>query len=448
MSAPARQSVEIIERKDQLVTALSDGVKPASAWRIGTEHEKFVYKQDDFQPAPFDGRQGIEALLKGIAADGWKPIEENGRIIALTNDGANVTLEPGGQFELSGAPVEDIHQTAAEIDSHIAQVKEIGSKLGLGFLGLGFSPQWRRADIPWMPKGRYAIMRRYMPLKGNLGLDMMQRTTTVQVNLDFDSEADMTQKFRISLALQPLATALWANSPFIEGKPTGFLSTRSQVWTDTDPDRCGILPFVFEDGMGFERYVDWVLDAPMYFVYRDNRYIDVAGRSFRDFMAGKLPELPGERPMLGDWNDHLTTVFPEVRLKKFLEMRGADSGSVDRLYALSAFWVGLLYETAEQGAAYDLVKNWTAEDHAYLRAEAPRTGLKTIFRGRPLQELALQVLEISRHGLQKRKKGEESYLDVMQKIAESGIVPAEELLRLHNGRWNGDVTKVYSEFSF
>lgn len=448
MSAPARQSVEIIERKDQLVTALSDGVKPASEWRIGTEHEKFVYKQDDFQPAPFDGPQGIEALLKGIAAKGWKPVEENGRIIALTKDGANVTLEPGGQFELSGAPVENIRQTAAEIDPHIAEVKDVGSKLGLGFLGLGFTPQWRRSDIPWMPKGRYAIMRRYMPLKGNLGLDMMQRTTTVQVNLDFDSEADMTQKFRISLALQPLATALWANSPFIEGKPTGFLSTRSQVWTDTDPDRCGILPFVFEDGMGFERYVDWVLDAPMYFVYRDNRYIDVAGRSFRDFMAGKLPELPGERPTLGDWTDHLTTVFPEVRLKKFLEMRGADSGPVDRLYALPAFWVGLLYETAEQDAAYDLVKDWTAEDHAYLRAEAPRTGLKTIFRGRPLQELALQVLEISRHGLKKRKKGEESYLDVMQQIAESGIVPAEELLRLYNGRWNGDVTKVYSEFSF
>jgi len=326
----------IITGKDQLVAFHAAGARAKDDWRIGTEHEKFVFRLDDLSPPPFDGPQGIEALLKGMTRFGWQPVEENGRVIALLRDGASVTLEPAGQFELSGAQLENIHQTCKETNQHLAEVKQVGDELGIGFLGMGFQPKWARADMPWMPKGRYKIMREYMPKVGTLGLDMMTRTCTVQTNLDFSDEADMVKKFRVSLALQPVATALFADSPFTEGKPNGYLSYRSHIWTDTDPDRTGMLDFVFEDGFGFERYVDYLLDVPMYFAYRDKRYIDCAGLSFRDFLAGKLAPLPGELPTLADWSDHMTTAFPEVRLKKYLEMRGADGGPWRRLCALPA----------------------------------------------------------------------------------------------------------------
>ncbi|WP_119462144.1 glutamate--cysteine ligase [Rhodospirillaceae bacterium SYSU D60014] len=454
MSAPPKSHGEPITDKSQLVAYLEAGCKPLADWRIGTEHEKFAFTWSDLRPLPYDGPSGIRALLEGMQRFGWEPIIENGNPIALMKGRCNITLEPGGQVELSGAPVEALHDTCAEVQRHLQQVKEVGGELGIGMLGMGFQPKWSRADSPWMPKGRYGIMRDYMPKKGNLGLDMMLRTCTVQTNLDFASEADMVRKMRVSMALQPVATALFADSPFIEGKPNGFMSYRSHIWTDTDPDRCGTLPFVFEEGMGFERYVDYMLDVPMYFVYRDGAYIDASGQSFRDFMAGKLPALPGEIPGMGDWSDHLTTAFPEVRLKRYLEMRGADGGPWDRLCALPALWVGLLYDSTALDAAADLIKGWTQTDHDYLRREVPRQALHTPFKGRTMRELALEVLGIARGGLSRRARfdkvgdDETHFLAILQEIADSGLCPAEQKLALYHGRWQGSVDPVFREFAY
>ncbi len=454
MSAPPKTRGEPITDRRQLVAYLEAGCKPESDWRIGTEHEKFAFDLTDLARLPYEGPSGIGALLEGLTRFGWTPVEENGRVIALTEGSCSVTLEPGGQVELSGAPLETIHQTCAELNKHLVQVKEVAAELGVGLLGMGFDPKWRREDVPWMPKGRYKIMRDYMPKKGRLGLDMMVRTCTVQVNLDFASEADMVKKLRVGLALQPVATALFADSPFIEGKPNGFLSYRSHVWTDTDPDRCGTLPFAFEDGMGFERYVDYMLDVPMYFVYRDGKYIDASGQSFRDFMAGRLPALPGEHPGIGDWSDHLTTAFPEVRLKRFLEMRGADSGPWQRICALPALWVGLLYDSGTLDAAWDLVKDWTAQEREALRRDVPRLALKTPFRGKPLQHLAQAVVELAAQGLRRRAKldqvgGDEGhFLDVLRRIAETGVTPAEEKLEAYRTRWQGSVDPVFAEYAY
>ncbi|MGH6959968.1 MAG: glutamate--cysteine ligase, partial [Dongiaceae bacterium] len=403
---------------------------------------------------PYDGPAGIRAMLEGMTRFGWVPVLENGNPIALGKDACSVTLEPGGQFELSGAPLANLHETCSEVNDHLDQVKQVGAELGTGMLGMGFNPKWARADQPWMPKGRYQIMRDYMPKKGKLGIDMMIRTCTVQVNLDFADEADMVKKMRVGLALQPVATALFADSPFTEGKPNGFMSYRSHIWTGTDPDRCGMLPFVFESGYGFERYVDWMLDVPMYFVYRDGKYVDCSGQSFRDFLKGKLPALPGEIPGMGDWTDHLTTAFPEVRLKRFLEMRGADSGPWQRLCALPALWVGLLYDQQALDAAWDLCKGWTMAEREQLRGDVPRSALKAKFRGRTVQALAKDVLAIARAGLQRRaapdKRGrdESRFLDILDEIAASGRCPAEEKLALYNGRWNGSVDPIFSEFAY
>jgi glutamate--cysteine ligase len=455
MSSPRKESLEPMTHRDQLVAYIEAGCKPKEKWRIGTEHEKFAFRLSDLRPLPHGGPDGIAAMLTGLQRFGWSPVHEGGNLIALTKpDGCSVTLEPGGQLELSGAPVETLHQTCEEVQQHLAETKAVGSELRTGLLGIGFQPKWRREDIPWMPKGRYKIMRDYMPKKGKLGLDMMLRTCTVQVNLDFESESCMVRKFRLGLALQPIATALFANSPFADGKPTGFLSYRSFVWTDTDPDRCGILPFVFEDGMGFERYVDYMLDVPMYFVYRDGRYIDASGQSFRDFLAGKLPAYPNQLPTVGDWEDHLTTVFAEVRLKRFLEMRGADGGPWSRLCALPALWVGLLYDATAMDEAFALVQDWTAEDHAALRRDVPRLALNTQFRGRPLRELAREVLAIARKGLERRgctsSKGRDEchYLDPLDEIAELGMCPAEELLESYRKEWGGNVDPVFRELAY
>jgi glutamate--cysteine ligase len=454
MSAPAQPSGEPVTSKAQLVDYIAAGCKPVDAWRIGTEHEKFAFQCDDLRPLPFEGPRGIRAVLEGLERFGWQPVEEAGHVIALIKDGASVTLEPGGQLELSGAPVKTVHLTCREVNDHLAQVKEIGAKLNVAFMGLGFNPKWRRDDIPWMPKGRYAIMRRYMPLKGQLGLDMMLRTCTVQVNLDFESEADMVRKFRVALALQPVATALWANSPFVEGKPSGLLSHRSHIWTDTDADRTGILPFVFEEGMSFERYVDYALDVPMYFVYRDGAYIDVAGSSFKDFMAGKLDALPGQLPTVGDWVDHLTTMFPEVRLKRFLEMRGADGGPWRRLCALPAFWVGLLYDRTALDAAWDLIKDWTIEEHSALRDAVPTRGLATKFRNMSVRDLAIQALGIAEDGLKRRAcldaygRDESIFLQTLNTIAQSGVTPAEDMLADFHGRWAGNIDEVFRDYCY
>ncbi len=454
MAAPPTAPGAPIENRRQLVEYLEAGNKPARDWRIGTEHEKFVFNLETLAPAPYDGDWGIGALLAGLQRFGWQPVIENGNTIALTSGACNISLEPGGQLELSGAPLETIHQTCDEVHVHLAQVKEVAGELGVGLIGTGFHPTWARGDVPWMPKGRYKIMRAYMPTKGTMGLDMMLRTCTVQVNLDFESEADMVRKFRVGLALQPVATALFANSPFVDGKPTGYMSFRSHVWEDTDPDRCGVLPFVFEDGFGFERYVDYVLDVPMYFVYRDGAYIDASGQSFRDFLAGRLPALPGEMPTMSDWSDHLTTLFPEVRLKRFLEMRGADGGPWRRLCALPALWVGLMYDGASLDAAWDLMKDWTPEEHELLRREVPRHALRAGFRDGTMRDVALEVLEIARSGLKARARldsnghDEAEFLTTLDEIAESGSSPAEIMLEQLDDGWQGSVNQVFREYAY
>lgn len=455
MSGTPSASGEPVTDPRQLAEHLESGARTPEQWRIGTEHEKFVYRLDDFRPVPYEGEAGIGAFLEQLCGFEWDPVREDGKLVALRRaDGASVTLEPGGQLELSGAQLSNLHQACCEVHEHLNQVGEVAERLRVGLIGLGFQPKWTRDEIPWMPKGRYGIMRRYMPKVGSLGLDMMLRTCTVQVNLDFSDEADMVRKMRVGLALQPVATALFANSPFIEGRPSGYLSYRSRIWEDTDPDRCGMLPFVFEDGMGFERYVDYVLDVPMYFVYRNGGYIDCAGRSFRDFMAGRLPELPGERPTLGDWDDHLTTLFPEVRLKRFLEMRGADGGPWRGLCALPALWTGLLYDGAALAAAAAYTADWTMDEMEALRHEVPRRGLETPFRDRTLREVACDVLAMARDGLTNRAclnsqhRDENIHLERLWEIAESGRTPAHELLEAYHGRWNGDIDGVFREFAY
>ncbi|AXI83937.1 glutamate--cysteine ligase [Xylella taiwanensis] len=454
MSSPSHIAETPITQRAQLVEVLASGEKPAVQWRIGTEHEKFGFSFDDLHPPTFDGERGIEALLTGMTRFDWKPVQERGHTIALLRDNTSITLEPAGQLELAGAPLENIHQTYVETDTHLREVSQVANTLRLGFLGMGFQPKWTRAEMPWMPKGRYAIMRAYMPKVGQLGLDMMTRTCTVQVNLDYASEADMVKKFRVSLALQPIATALFANSPFTEGRPNGYLSYRSHVWTDTDADRTGMLDFVFEDGFGYERYVDYLLDVPMYFSYRAGIYHDASGQSFRDFLQGRLPALPGTLPTLRDWSDHMTTAFPEVRLKKYLEMRGADAGPLTMLCALPAFWVGLLYDDTALDAAWDLIKDLSVAERHTLRDGAPQHALALPFRRRTVRTLALQVLEISRAGLRRRAQhntdgqDETVFLNVLDEIAHSGQTPAQHKLQLYYDTWNGDINRIFTEYAY
>ncbi|TGX52782.1 glutamate--cysteine ligase [Sphingomonas gei] len=446
----------VIEDRAQLVEYFARGEKPAERWRIGTEHEKFVYwKTPDHRAPSYEEPGGIHALLIGLTHYGWKPVYEGENIIALSGPDGAISLEPAGQFELSGAPLENLHETCAETGRHLAQVKEVGDRLGIGFLGLGMWHDKTRAELPIMPKGRYEIMLRHMPRVGSLGLDMMLRTCTIQVNLDYGSEADMAKKFRVGLALQPLATALFANSPFTEGKPNGFLSFRSHIWSDTDPARTGMLPFVFEDGFGYERYTDYALDVPMYFVYRDGKYIDAAGQSFRDFLKGELPAYPGHKPTIDDWADHLSTAFPEVRMKQFLEMRGADGGRWGRICALPAFWVGLLYDDAALDAAWELVKHWSMDEREALRSAVPRLALDApIPGGGKLRDIAGEVLDISAAGLNARARfnasgdNESGFLDPLREIVRTGKVPAQVLLDRFNGDWAGDISRVYEEAKF
>lgn len=443
-----------VESFDDLLAHFDKGPKPKSDWKIGTEHEKVVFRRKTNGPVAYDGPDGIGALLQGLTRFGWVAETEGENIIALKRDAASITLEPGGQFELSGAPLEHLHQTCLEVGGHLREVREVADQLGIAFLGLGFSPKTSLEDTPIMPKGRYQIMRAYMARVGRLGRQMMFRSCTVQTNLDFASEADMVKKLRVSLALQPIATALFANSPFAEGRPNGYLSYRAHVWSDTDPDRTGMLPFAFEEGFGFARYAQWALDTPMYFVKRDGRYVDVAGRSFRAFMKGELPELPGERPTLKDWEDHLTTLFPEVRLKTYLEMRGADAGPWSRLCALPAFWVGLLYDDAALEAAWDLVKDWTAPEREALRRAVPTLGLQAPIRNTNVQRLAQDVLAIARQGLRARAMKNEAgddesgFLTELEEVAATGFTAADRLLERYHGEWGGDIDKVFEACAY
>jgi len=446
-----------IEHYAQLVDLLADGCKPKDQWRIGTEHETFGYCQDTLLPLPYDGPRSIKAVLEGLQGRfGWNPVMEGDNLIGLVKDGANVSLEPGGQLELSGAPLETIHQTCDEVNQHLLEVKAVSDEIGVKFIGLGAAPEWTHAQMPLMPKGRYKLMNDYMEKVGTHGTQMMRRTCTVQVNLDFGSEADMVQKLRVALALQPVATALFANSPFFEGKPNGHKSWRARIWRDLDADRTGMLPWVFEDGMGFERWVEWVLDVPMYFVYRDGKYINALGQSFRDFLKGELPALPGEKPLLSDWADHLTTVFPEARIKQFIEMRGADGGPWRRLCALPAFWVGLMYDQTALDAAWDLCKDWTAEQREALRVAASVDGLQAKVDGIDMHALAREAVAISEAGLKARAMpgagglvpDETHFLNTLKETVETGKTPADELLDHYNGDWNGDLKRIYADYSY
>ncbi|GGF67153.1 glutamate--cysteine ligase [Paracoccus acridae] len=456
MSIP-QQGGGPIESRDQLAAYIASGEKPRDAWRIGTEHEKFGYDKASLMPLPYEGACSVHAMLSGLQERfGWNPVMEQDKLIGLERDGANISLEPGGQLELSGAPLETIHQTCDEVNQHLAEVKEIADRIGAGFIGLGAAPVWGQDDMPMMPKGRYRLMTDYMDRVGTLGKQMMYRTCTVQVNLDFASEADMVQKMRVALSLQPVANALFANSPFLDGKPNGWKSWRAHIWQNLDNARTGMLPFVFQDGFGYDAWVDYVLNVPMYFVYRDGKYIDALGQSFRDFLDGRLPALPGEVPTLSDWADHMTTVFPEARVKKYIEMRGADGGPWRRLCALPALWVGLIYDQSSLDAAWDLVKDWDDETREGLRQQAGIHGLQASVNGIHMQDLAREVVAIAEQGLNNRARpgagglvpDETHFLNALKESLDSGKVPADELLEKFNGEWNGDLTPIYREYSY
>jgi len=446
-----------IEHFDQLAEFLAQGCKPKEDWRIGTEHEKFGYCKETHLPLPYEGERSIRVMLEGLRdRHGWAPVEEGGKLIGLEKDGANVSLEPGGQLELSGAAVETIHETSDEVNAHLREVKDVADAIGVGFIGLGAAPEWTHEQMDLMPKGRYKLMNDYMTKVGTMGRVMMRRTCTVQVNLDFGSEADMVQKMRVAVALQPLATALFANSPFFEGKLNGHKSWRSRVWRDLDPARTGMIPFIFEEGFGFEAWVNYALDVPMYFVYREGRYIDALGLSFRDFMAGKLSALPGETPTLSDWADHLTTAFPEARMKKYIEMRGADGGPWRRLCALPAFWVGLMYDQNALDGAWDLVKGWDAQTREELRVAASVDGLQAQVGGVSMHDLAREVVALSEAGLKARARpgagglvpDETHFLNALKESVETGKTPADELLDCYHGEWKGDIGRIYDEYSY
>ena len=446
-----------IERYEQMAEYLASGCKPKKDWRIGTEHEKFGFCKDSLLPLPYDGERSIHAVLSALRdRHNWQELREADQLIGLTKDGANISLEPGGALELSGAPLETIHETCDEVSVHLKEVKDIADEIGVGFIGLGAAPTWMHEEMPLMPKGRYKLMDAYMGKVGTMGRTMMRRTSTVQVNLDYSSEADMIQKLRVGIALQPVAVALFANSPFFEGKPNGHKSWRSRVWRDTDNARAGMIPFVFDDDFGFERWVEYALDVPMYFVYRDGKYIDALGQSFRDFLDGKLPALPGEKPTLSDWADHLTTAFPEARIKKYIEMRGADGGPWRRLCALPAFWVGLCYEQDSLDAAWDLVKDWDAETREALRVTASVDGLRAKVGNIDMHELSKSVLDIAHAGLAKRARpgaggmipDETHFLNALMESVETKKTPADELMDHYNGAWAGDLNRIFAEFSY
>ena len=437
-----------IEDFSQLAELLDSGNKPKADWRLGTEHEKFGWLTDSRKPLPYAGDRSISALFAGLQAQhGWTPIAEGDNIIGMTRDGANISLEPGGQFELSGAALENMHDVAAELQTHLDEVRGIADPLGIRFMGIGAAPEWSATDMPVMPKGRYRLMTDYMASVGTHGTQMMYRTCTVQVNLDYASEADMVKKLRVALALQPVATALFASSPFFEGKLNGHKSWRSRIWRGLDNSRTGMLPLAFDPGFGFQAYVDWVLDVPMYFVYRDGKYINALGQSFRDFLNGNLPALPGEKPTLSDWADHMTTVFPEARVKKYIEMRGADCGDQAHINALPAFWVGLMYDQTALDAAWDLVKGFDTATREELRVDASVRGLQAQAGDVKLLDLARAAVGLSHAGLAARGLGEEAFLAPLVQSLVLEEVQADRWLKIFHGEWAGDLSRIYEASS-
>ena len=444
----------VITDTSQLVDWVAAGAKPKSTWRIGTEHEKILFHRADFSPVAYEGEDGVGALLQSLCAhigDKARPIVEKGHIIGLKDgEGGSVTLEPGGQLELSGAPLVNLHQTCAETGRHLKHMRAVTTALGLGMLGIGYQPKWGRDDIPWMPKGRYKIMRNYMPKVGRFGLDMMLRSCTVQVNLDYADEVDMRRKFRTSLALQPVATALFANSPFRDGKPSGLLSTRAEAWTDTDNARCGVPACVFDPAFGYEQWIDYILDVPMYFLHRGEDYIDVAGQSFRDYLASCLAGFEGMPPNMADFEDHITTAFPEVRLKQFIEMRGADSGPWANICALPALWVGILYDDEALAEAEALSAHITADDVMNARLSVATNGLNGQLAGADVYHLAARLLEIATAGLRRRGicddggNDETGFLQPLKTIIETRKTPAEVMLDLYRQDWDGEIDQVFT----
>ncbi|CDZ57189.1 glutamate--cysteine ligase [Neorhizobium galegae] len=442
----------------ELSAYLAKGPRPKEDFRIGTEHEKFAFFRADNSPVPYFGDASISALLKGMEKKlGWEPILDGENIIGLGEQSGMgaISIEPGGQFELSGAPVESIHQTCRESNHHLAVLREIAEPMGIRFLGIGGSPKWTLAETPRMPKSRYDIMTRYMPKVGSKGLDMMYRTCTIQVNLDFSSEADMAAKMRVSMKLQSIATALFASSPFTEGKPNGLVSWRGDIWRDTDNQRSGVLPFVFRPDFGFADYVEWALDVPMYFVVRDGKYHDCTHVTFRQFMNGALKgEIKDWEPTMGDWTNHLSTLFPDVRLKRFLEMRGADGGPWRRICALPAFWVGLLYDDTALADAETLTADWTVEDVIAMRDAVPAKGLKAEIKGRSVLDVAREAVAISKAGLKARARlngegqDESIFLQPLDEVLARKTTMADEMLSLYHGRWNGSVEPVFEEYQY
>ena len=447
-----------ITSKRELIETLEAGCKPPDQFKIGTEHEKFGFCTDTLMPIPYEGEHGIRNLLEGMQSLlGWERIEEQGNIIGLAEPtgGGAISIEPGGQFELSGAPLRNLHQTCQEANTHLEQVRELAEPFKVGFLGIGMAPTWTYQDMPKMPKSRYEIMTDYMPSVGKYGLDMMYRTATIQVNLDFSTEADMRQKMQVGLALQPIVTALFANSPFTNGKPNGFKSYRGEIWTDLDSDRTGPLPFVFEEGFGFERYVDWALEVPMYFIKRGDQYHRATHITFQQFLNGELKDsVPNGTATIGDWNNHLSTLFPDVRLKSFIEMRGADGGPWQGICALPAFWVGLLYDQSSLDQTWQMIKNWTLEERNDLRKNVNRFGLDTPFRNQTVLDVAKELLKFSTEGLKNRNHlneegfDESQFLAPLEDVIGSGQTPADNLLSKYKGAWQGDISNIFNEYAF
>ena len=438
--------------REQLADYFRGGCKPKEAWLIGTEHEKIGFCTESFRPIPYFGEKSIQRLLERLAdcnhEEQWLAVFEDGHPIALKHGLASITLEPGGQLELSGAPLATIHETNAEIGRHFDLLRNLTQEMGMGFLTLGYQPKWKREDIPWMPKSRYNIMRAYMPKVGNLGLDMMLRTATTQANLDFSDEKDMAKKMRVAYCLQPITTALFAASPFKEGKPSGLKSTRAACWLDTDAKRTGTPACVFEEDFGFESWTEWVLDVPMYFVMRDAQYVDCTGESFRDFLEGKLPQLPGEFPTRGDWELHVSTTFPEVRLKTYIEVRGADAGEWRWISALPALWKGLLYDEVALQKAWDLVESWTHAEVVALSKAVSKDALKTSFLGKDVHHFAKIMVEIAQFGLKRinvcNDEGcEAQYLEPLFEAIETGETQADRWLRLYNTEWNQNIDQLF-----
>ena len=425
---------EPVTDKLQLAEYLEQGCKPGTDWRVGVEYERFVCRGKDLCPAPYYGPGGIEALLRALEQFGWQPDAGTGPLIALSRGREHVSLEPAGQLEYASVPVADVHRIDADLAGHCREVAALAEDLGLALLGLGFEPLYPAQINNWIPQERFNIMRGYMPRVGGHGLDMMQRTASIQINLDYASEEDMVRKYRAALALQPVFIALAAGSPFASGRATGYQSYRSHVWQHTDSDRCGLPEIVFDEAMGFERYVDWVLDVPMYSIVRSGHHVDTAGESFRRFLAGELRPVPGETPTLDDWKYHLQTLCPEVRLKQLLELRGPDSGSPAMVSGLAALSVGLFYDDRSLAAVSDLIAHWNRETRQCLYCQAAERGLAAEFRGLNLGEIAALLLDLAAEGLGRRgiqnEKGndERVYLEPLREIVETGQTLSAQML--------------------